>query len=193
MRVKFSSLLSSFVTFFIFTFCFFSTTPTKVQADFKNLTLCKESPAFEKRLNTQLKKLENRSKIYIAHTLESDSLLREIKNTKARFKRYANSNLLCGKEGLPRIIANGEWNHANEFVIPGLLFLYITGWIGWVGRKYIIFASKSENSFENEIILNVPVAYGIANSGFLWPIEAWIEFKNGDLIAKENEITISPR
>jgi photosystem I subunit 3 len=193
MRVKFSSLLSSFVTFFIFTFCFFLTTPTKAQADFKNLTLCKESPAFEKRLNTELKKLENRSKLYISHTRESDSLLQEIKNTKARFKRYANSNLLCGKEGLPRIIANGQWDHANEFVIPGILFLYITGWIGWVGRKYLVFASKSENSFENEIILNVPIAYGIATSGFLWPIEAWTEFKNGDLIAKEDEVTISPR
>lgn len=193
MRVNFSSLLSSFVAFFIFTFCFFSITPTKAQADFKNLTLCKESPAFEKRLNTELKKLENRLKIYIPDSREANSLLREIENTKARFERYGNSNLLCGKEGLPRIIANGQWDHANEFVIPGLLFLYITGWIGWVGRKYIIFASKSENSFENEIILNVPVAYGIATSGFLWPIEAWTEFKNGDLVAKEDEVTISPR
>jgi photosystem I subunit 3 len=68
------------------------------------------------------------------------------------------------KEGLPRIIASGQWDHANEFVIPGVLFLYITGWIGWVGRKYVRYASTQKNPFENEIIINVPVAIGIMNS-----------------------------
>jgi photosystem I subunit 3 len=48
------------------------------------------------------------------------------------------------KEGLPRIIASGQWDHANEFVIPGVLFLYITGWIGWVGRKYVRYASTTK-------------------------------------------------
>jgi photosystem I subunit 3 len=193
MRVKFQSVVSVIVPFFIFLSSFFLTMPNSVSADFQNLTLCKESPAFQKRLNTELKKLENRLKLYRVDSLEANRLLREIENTKNRFKRYGSSNLLCGKEGLPRIIASGQWDHANEFVIPGLLFLYITGWIGWVGRKYIIFAGKSENSFENEIILNIPVAYGIATSGFLWPIEAWNEFKNGELIATEDEITVSPR
>jgi hypothetical protein len=32
----------------------------------------------------------------------------------------------------------------NEFVIPGVLFLYITGWIGWVGRKYVRYASTTK-------------------------------------------------
>ena len=30
---------------------------------------------------------------------------KEIEQTKARFERYGNANLLCGKEGLPRIKA----------------------------------------------------------------------------------------
>ena len=55
-----------------------------------------------------------------------------------------NLGLLCGKEGLPRIIATGQWDRANEFVIPGILFLYITGWIGWVGRKYLRYASTQK-------------------------------------------------
>jgi hypothetical protein len=32
--------------------------------------------------------------------------------------------------------------------------LYITGWIGWVGRKYVRYAVQ-QNPFENEIIINV--------------------------------------
>jgi photosystem I subunit 3 len=193
MRLSFQSLFSRIVIFSLFSFSFFSFSPNQAKADFQNLTLCKESPAFEKRLNSEVKKLENRLKLYTPDSPEAASLIHEIEGTKLRFERYGNSNLLCGKEGLPRIIASGQWDHANEFVIPGLLFLYITGWIGWVGRKYILFAAKTENPFENEIILNVPVAYATATSGFLWPIEAWNEFKNGELVASDDDVTVSPR
>jgi photosystem I subunit 3 len=85
--------------------------------------------------------------------------------------------------------ASGQWDHANEFVIPGVLFLYITGWIGWVG-KYVR-ASTTQNPFENEIIINVPVAIGIMNSGFLWPVEAWKELTSGDLLASDDDVTVS--
>lgn len=101
--------------------------------------------------------------------------------------------MLCGKEGLPRIIASGQWDRANEFVIPGIIFLYITGWIGWVGRKYVRYASTTKNPFENEIIIDVPVALKFMNSGFLWPVEAWKEFVTGDLLASEDDVTVSPR
>nr|AIM52689.1 photosystem I subunit III [Ochromonas sp. CCMP1393] len=162
-------------------------------ADFSSLTPCKESPAFQKRLTSSVKKLENRLKLYTPESKEAKFLVKEIDATKARFDRYGNSNLLCGKEGLPRIIASGQWDHANEFIVPGLLFLYITGWIGWVGRKYVRYASTTSNAFENEIIINVPVAISIMNSGFLWPVDAWKEFTSGDLLASDDEITVSPR
>jgi photosystem I subunit 3 len=193
MRVHLQAFLSRTILFSFLTFSFFSFSSQEAKADFGNLVPCKSSPAFEKRLNTEVKKLENRLKFYTPESSQANSLIHEIENTKARFARYGNSNLLCGKEGLPRIIASGQWDHANEFVIPGILFLYIAGWIGWVGRKYLKFASKSENSFENEIILNVPVAYAISTSGFLWPVEAWKEFKNGELVASEEDVTVSPR
>jgi photosystem I subunit 3 len=193
MRVSFQSLVSRFVLFSFLPFAFFSINPPSANAAFQNLTLCKDSPAFDKRLNSEVKKLENRLKLYTPDSPQANALIREIEATKARFSRYENSNLLCGKEGLPRIIASGQWDRANEFVIPGILFLYITGWIGWVGRKYLAFADKSENPFENEIILNVPVAYAIATSGFLWPIEAWTEFQTGKLVAAEEDVTVSPR
>jgi hypothetical protein len=31
------------------------------------------------------------------------------------------------------------------------------------------------------------------NSGFLWPVEAWKELTSGDLLASEDDITVSPR
>ena len=162
-------------------------------ADFSNLTPCKDSPAFQKRLTSSVKKLENRLKLYTPESKEAGYLTSEINATKTRFERYGNANLLCGKEGLPRIIATGQWDRANEFVIPGLIFIYITGWIGWVGRKYLRYASTTENSFENEIIINVTIALTIMNSGFLWPVEAWKEFTTGDLLAAEDDVTKSPR
>ena len=131
--------------------------------------------------------------VIVSSTLPITFIQKEIEQTKARFERYGNANLLCGKEGLPRIIATGQFDRANEFVIPGIMFLYITGWIGWVGRKYLRYASTTNNSFENEIIINVPVALTIMNSGFLWPIEAWKEFSSGDLLAAEDDVTKSPR
>ena len=194
MKNKIYSSIEKFKVFL--TLSFFSFTFLNIQpavADFNNLTPCKESPAFEKRLNSSVKKLENRLKLYTPESKEASFLNAEIEATKARFERYGNANLLCGKEGLPRIIATGQWDRANEFVIPGLIFLYITGWIGWVGRKYLRYVSTSENSFENEIIINVPVAISIMNSGFLWPIEAWKQFSSGDLLAAEDDITKLPR
>jgi photosystem I subunit 3 len=162
-------------------------------ANFNALVPCKESSAFQKRLTNSVKKLENRLKLYTTDSKESKFLVNEITATKNRFERYSESNLLCGKEGLPRIIASGQWDHANEFVIPGILFLYITGWIGWSGRKYLRYASTTDNVFENEIIINVPIALSIMNSGFLWPVESWKEFTSGDLLTAEDDVTVSPR
>ena len=193
MKLNFKNIFSKIVLLSIFSFVTFNMEVKTANADFSALTPCKDSTSFQKRLTTSVKKLENRLKLYTPESKESEFLLKEIDSTKVRFERYGNSNLLCGKEGLPRIIATGQWDHANEFVIPGILFLYITGWIGWVGRKYVRYASTTENAFENEIIINVPVAFAIMNSGFLWPIEAWKEFTTGDLLASDDDITVSPR
>jgi hypothetical protein len=31
------------------------------------------------------------------------------------------------------------------------------------------------------------------NSGFLWPFEFWKEFTSGDLLASDDDVTVSPR
>ena len=193
MKFDFKSFLAKIICFTFFSGTLLTSDVQVAKADFTALKPCKESPAFQKRLTSSVKKLENRLKLYTPESKEAKFILKEIETTKARFDRYGNSNLLCGKEGLPRIIATGQWDHANEFVVPGELLLNITGWIGWVGRKYVRYASTTSNAFENEIIINVPVAISIMNSGFLWPVEAWKEFTSGDLLASDDDITVSPR
>jgi photosystem I subunit 3 len=193
MKFNTQTLFSRFVALSIFSLCLINTSIKPANAAFQNLTPCKTSPAFAKRLKSAVKKLDNRLKLYSPESKEAEFLNKEIAATKARFERYGESGLLCGKEGLPRIIATGQFDRANEFVIPGILFLYITGWIGWVGRKYLRYASTQKNVFENEIIINVPVAIKIMNSGFLWPIDAWKEFTSGDLLADDDDVTVSPR
>lgn len=193
MKFNIRALLSKFVALSIFSVCLINTDIKPANAAFQNLTPCKTSPAFAKRLKSAVKKLDNRLKLYTPESKEAAFLNKEIVATKARFERYGESGLLCGKEGLPRIIATGQFDRANEFVIPGIMFLYITGWIGWVGRKYLRYASTQKNAFENEIIINVPVALKIMNSGFLWPVDAWKEFTSGDLLADDDDVTVSPR
>ena len=193
MKLNLKSLVSKIIVFTFLSGSLLNLEPQVANASFNNLTPCKDSTTFKKRQTTAVKKLENRLKLYTPESKEAKFLEKEIEATKARFTRYESTNLLCGKEGLPRIIASGQWDHANEFIIPGLLFLYITGWIGWVGRKYVRYASTTKNAFENEIIINVPVALGIMNSGFLWPVDAWKEFTSGDLLASDDDVTVSPR
>jgi photosystem I subunit III len=167
--------------------------PNTVNADVSGLIPCKESPIFEKRLNASIKRLEARLKLYEPGSSPSLAIEQQIKRTQQRFDRYNKSGLLCGKEGLPHLITDGRWNHSIEFVIPGILFIYITGWIGWVGRKYISTISTSTNAIEKEIIIDVPLALKIMSTGFIWPISAWQEYISGTLIADAKEITVSPR
>jgi len=95
--------------------------------------------------------------------------------------------------GLPHLIADGRWSHASEFIFPGFGFLYIAGWIGFVGRKYLRTVSTTKNPSESEIIINVPLALQIMTTGYIWPIEAWEEVLNEELWAWEEDITVSPR
>lgn len=168
-------------------------TPLNAFADVAGLVKCSDSPVFQKRLDVSVKKLETRLQKYEANSPPTLALNQQIERTKARFERYSKSELLCGKDGLPHLITDGRLNHASEFIIPGIMFLYITGWIGWVGRKYINKVSDTANPTEKEIIIDVPLALKIMSSGFIWPISAWEEFKSGEFLAPSSQITVSPR
>ena len=168
-------------------------TPTQAFAEIGGLTKCSESPAFTKRLNASVKKLEQRASQYEADSPPALALQQQIERTQARFDKYSRSELLCGTDGLPHLIADGRWSHAAEFILPGFGFIYISGWIGWVGRKYLRAVSTSANPSESEIIINVPLALKIMTTGYIWPISAWQELISNDLVAVSEEITVSPR
>ena len=168
-------------------------TPTYASADIGGLTKCSDSSAFTKRLNASVKKLEQRASQYEVDSPPALALKQQIERTKARFDKYSRSELLCGTDGLPHLIADGRWSHAAEFILPGFGFIYISGWIGWVGRKYLRAVSTSANPSESEIIINVPLALKIMTTGYIWPVLAWEELISNELVAVNEEITVSPR
>lgn len=172
---------------------FITVLPNSASADIGGLTKCSESPAFNKRLKASVKKLEQRMSKYEAGSPPALALQQQIERTQARFDKYSRSELLCGTDGLPHLIADGRWSHAAEFIFPGFGFIYISGWIGWVGRKYLRAVSTTKNPTESEIIINVPLALKIMTTGYIWPISAWQEFVSNELVAPKDEVTVSPR
>lgn len=167
--------------------------PTEAFGEIGGLQKCSESPVFTKRLTASIKKLEQRINQYETDSPPALALKQQVDRTKARFDKYSRSELLCGTDGLPHLIADGRWSHASEFILPGFGFIYISGWIGWVGRKYVRAVSTSKNPAESEIIINVPLALKIMTTGYIWPISAWQELISGELIVPDNEVTVSPR
>ncbi|MBO3458119.1 Photosystem I reaction center subunit III [Aetokthonos hydrillicola Thurmond2011] len=138
------------------------------------LVPCGESPAFLSRVET-------------ARNTTSDP-----ESGKKRFERY--SQALCGPEGLPHLIVDGRLDRAGDFLIPSILFLYITGWIGWVGRTYLQTIKKEGGDVElKEVVIDLTTALPIILSGFSWPVAAVQELLSGQLTAKDEEIPISPR
>nr|YP_009391347.1 photosystem I reaction center subunit III [Platysiphonia delicata]ARW59491.1 photosystem I reaction center subunit III [Platysiphonia delicata] len=185
---KFSKILSCvYIILSIFINPFIS------NAQVAGLVPCKDSLKFNKRLTNTVQKLEVRLSKYDSNTPPALALDAEIKNTKNRFDKYGRSGVLCGAEGLPHLITDGRWSHAGEFMLPGLLFIYITGWIGWVGRSYLQTVAVSDKPIEKEIIIDIPLAFKFSLSGFIWPFSALQEFNSGKLLAADDEITISPR
>ncbi len=165
-------------------FVLISSVPKISFADTGILIDCDKSPAFTKRLNASVKKLEGRLSKYEIGTPPALALQEQIDQTKNRFDKYAKSQLLCGTDGLPHLITSGELSHSPEFILPGIIFLYTTGWIGWAGRKYLQTVATTKNPTEKEIIIDVPLALTIMFSGYLWPLNAWGEFVSGDFVAE---------
>ena len=178
---------------YFLTFLTFVSAPNIASADVSGLTPCKDSPVFKRRLDGSVKKLTSRLENYEEGTPAYLALEAQIDKTKVRFDKYGKQGLLCGADGLPHLIADGRPSHAGEFVVPGVLFLYIAGYIGWAGRSYLQFAKKTDKPNENEIIINVPVAVGMMSASFLWPLAAWKELISGELLVPSNEVTVSPR
>jgi photosystem I subunit III len=158
---------------FVFAICLWFNFTPPAAADVAGLVPCGQSQAFQDRAAN-------------ARNTTDDP-----ESGKKRFARYAQA--LCGPEGLPHLIVDGRLDRAGDFLIPSILFLYIAGWIGWVGRAYIIAIKKGANAEEKEIIIDLPLAINCMLGGFAWPASALGEFTSGKLVAKDSEITVSPR
>ena len=167
--------------------------PLTAEADVSGLVPCKDSAVFKRRLTSSVDKLSSRLEKYEPGTPSYLALEQQIAKTEARFEKYGQQGLLCGTDGLPHLIADGRASHAGEFILPGIMFLYIAGWIGWAGRSYLQFSKASAKPNENEIIINVPVAISMMSAAFLWPLAAWQELVTGKLIVPGDEVTVSPR
>ena len=159
--------------------------PLPAMADISGLTPCKESKQFAKREKQQIKKLESALKNYAPESAPALALKATIEKTKRRFDNYGKQGLLCGSDGLPHLIVSGDQRHWGEFITPGLLFLYIAGWIGWVGRSYLIAIRDEKKPTMKEIIIDVPLASRLVFRGFIWPVAAYREFVTGELVAKD--------
>ena len=77
--------------------------------------------------------------------------------------------------------------------IPTIGFLYVAGYIGYVGREYLNEIKSDAKPVQKEIIIDVPMALGMAFKGFAWPAAALSELRTGSLLEKEENITVSPR
>ena len=118
----------------------------------------------------------------------------------ARFDRYSKAS--CGDDGLPHLIitstiepfgARAMRHHEGDVLIPGHIFIYIAGIIGWSGREYLRQSKKAKNPADKEIFIDFALARACLIKGAAWPLEANKQGRNGDLREKDENITISPR
>ena len=133
--------------------CLFVAVPLSANADVAGLVPCKSSKEFAKRLDGSVKKLQSRLTKYEVGTPPALALEKQIEKTKTRFAQYGDAGLLCGTDGLPHLITDGRWSHSGEFTIPGIFFLYIAGWIGWVGRSYVQYLEVLTNLLKKKLLL----------------------------------------
>ena len=169
------------------------------QADLSHLTPCSESAAFQAKSKSYRNTTEDHQWCYgnfLSAAFQAKS--KSYRNTtddpqsgQKRAERYAEA--LCGPEGNPHLVVDGRLDRAGDFLIPGVLFLYIAGWIGWVGRSYLITIREEKNPGMSEIIINVPLAISKMLLGFSWPLQALKEFTSGELVVDDSEVPISPR
>jgi photosystem I subunit 3 len=167
------------------------------KADVAGLTPCAESKQFAKRQKNEVKGLTKRLKQYEADSAPALALQATIERTEKRFANYAKSGVLCGTDGLPHLISDPglaiRYGHTGETLIPTVGFLYIAGWIGYVGRNYVQAVKADKRPTEKEIILDVPMAIRLALQGAAWPVAVVSELRSGALVEKDENITVSPR
>ncbi len=145
-----------------------TTTTTTATTQSTHLVPCRESVAFNERLQSAPQ----------TYYFEEP------------YQAYA-ANLLCGADGLPHLQL--RLDKAIDVVIPFALFFYVAGFIGWSGRAYLLKSNRATKPEDPEIFINVPLAIASFIQGLLWPLLALKELGSGELTAPESELYVSPR
>ena len=118
----------------------------------------------------------------------------------ARFERY--SKALCGDDGLPHLIigptiepfgAIAMRNHEGDVLIPGHIFLFVAGIIGWSGREYLKLSRASKDPVDKELFIDSDLLQESLIKGVQWPLLANQEGRTpGELREPNKNITTSP-
>jgi len=152
------------------------------------LNKCKDNKKFKKTQKNEVLKYERLQKKYKNNPQTVQRLDKMIGDAKKRNEAYG--DVYCGKrDGYPRTIANGEVDVRRSVVLPGFAFLYITGWIGWTGREYLL-RTKSK---AKEIYIDLPLFAQCSASGFAWPVRSWIDIVNGKFTVADEDLYYSGR
>merc|ERR1739848_463951 len=169
----------------------------QAKKDISGLTPCAKSKPFAKREKQAVKALSKRLKKYEEGSAGALAINDSIAKTKKRFKMYANTGVLCGKDGYPHLIADPgfalQYGHTGEILVPTFGFVYIAGIIGYAGRQYLLSLKDDKKPQTGEIIIDVPKALNIFLQSAAWPIRTYTELRNGSLLAKDEDVTVSPR
>eukprot|EP00929_Paragymnodinium_shiwhaense_P091225 TRINITY_DN5124_c0_g1_i1.p1 TRINITY_DN5124_c0_g1~~TRINITY_DN5124_c0_g1_i1.p1 ORF type:complete len:301 (-),score=69.28 TRINITY_DN5124_c0_g1_i1:24-851(-) len=147
----------------------------------KRVDLCKNNKKFAKRIKTEIYKVQQRQKKYPEGSVVYNRFVDKIALIKRREVAYGDR--YCGKlDGLPRVMVQPGVK-SGGVVVPSLIFLYIAGWIGWAGRSYLLRTRDPQK----EIILDVPLALTCMASGFAWPVLAWQDIVNGEMVVPDED------
>ncbi|CAA6668580.1 unnamed protein product [Spirodela intermedia] len=153
-------------------------------ADIAGLTPCKESKAFAKREKQALRKLESSLKKYDPDSAPALAIKATMERTKRRFDNYGKFGLLCGSDGLPHLIVSGDQRHWGSSS-PGLA-LPVHRRMDRVGGEELPHRHPRREEADPEGDHHRrPPRLPAALPGFIWPVAAYREYLNGDLIAKD--------
>lgn len=174
-----------------------ASTVDAARADISGLKKCSDSKAYKKRESKELKGLKKRLALYEEGSAPALAIQATMAKTEHRFKMYADTGVLCGKDGYPHLIADPgfalQYGHTGEILVPAFFFVYIAGYIGYAGRSYLQAIRGVKKPTEKEIIIDVPLAVGLMGQAAAWPIKTYAELRSGDLLEKKENITVSPR
>ena len=154
---------------------------------YAGLTPCKTNKAFKKNNKKEVKGLTKRMKKYDPRSGSALALQATIDKTNARFKNYGEAGLLCGADGLPHLIVDGNLEHLGEFAIPVSAFCTPPAGSATPADRHVQKNKETKKPTEGEIIIDVPMALDCMWQAGGWPLLSAYELKRGDLTAPERE------